>query len=48
MTAPDLTAAAALVDAAHDVVDTATRRLATTGGPDVNQVIAYDIAHAAA
>ena len=48
MTAPDLTAAAAIVDAAHDVVDTATRRLATTGGPDVNQVIAYDIAHAAA
>ena len=48
MTAPDLTAAAAIVDAAHDVVDTATRRLASTGGPDVNQVIAYDIAHAAA
>jgi len=48
MTTPDLTAAAAIVDAAHEVVVTATRRLATTGGPDVNQVIAYDIAHAAA
>ena len=48
MTAPDLTAAAAAIDAAHGVVDAATRRLAETGGPDANQVLAYDLAHAAA
>ncbi len=48
MTAPDLTAAAAALDAAHDVVEAATRRLAQTGGPEANQVIAYDLAHAAA
>ncbi len=48
MTAPDLTAAAAVIGAAHDVVDAATRRLAETGGPDANQVIAYELAHAAA
>jgi (2S)-methylsuccinyl-CoA dehydrogenase len=48
MTAPDLTAAAAVIDAAHAVVDAATRRLAETGGPDANQVIAYELAHAAA
>ncbi len=48
MTDPDLTAAAAVIDAAHAVVDAATRRLAETGGPDANQVIAYELAHAAA
>ena len=48
MTAPDLTAAATVVDNAHSVVDTATRLLLVNGGPDENQVLAYDVAHAAA
>jgi (2S)-methylsuccinyl-CoA dehydrogenase len=48
MTAPDLTAAAQVVDTAHGVVEAAIRHLAANGGPDVNQVVAYDLAHAAA
>jgi (2S)-methylsuccinyl-CoA dehydrogenase len=48
MSAPDLTAATAAIDTAHGVVDAATRHLAETGGPDANQVIAYELAHAAA
>ena len=47
MTAPDLTTAASVIDLAHGVVDAGIRHIAATGGPDVNQVVAYDIAHAA-
>ena len=47
MTAPDLTTAASVIDAAHAVVDAGIRHVAATGGPDTNQVVAYDIAHAA-
>ena len=45
---PDLSAAKAVIDVAHEVVATATRTLAEAGGPDVHQVLAYDLAHAAA
>ncbi len=44
----DLIAAAHVVDLAHDVVSAAVRHLAATGGPDVHQVLAYDLAHSAA
>src|SRR5262245_36669739 len=44
---PDLAAAAAAVDVAEAVIGTGVRRLAETGGPDANQVLAYDVAHAA-
>lgn len=47
MTAPDLTAAASIIDIAHGVVDSGIRHIAANGGPDANQVVAYDIAHAA-
>ena len=47
-TAPDLPAAADAIDVADQVVATAIRTLAANGGPDANQVVAYDIAHAAA
>jgi (2S)-methylsuccinyl-CoA dehydrogenase len=47
MTTPDLQAATDVIQLAQGVVDTAIRHLAATGGPDVNQVVAYDIAHAA-
>jgi (2S)-methylsuccinyl-CoA dehydrogenase len=43
----DLPAAKAALDVAHDVVDRATRQLAT-GSIDDQQVLAYDLAHAAA
>src|SRR5688500_16304388 len=46
--APDLNAAAAAVDTAHGVVHDALRRLAATGSVDDDQVVAYDLAHAAA
>jgi (2S)-methylsuccinyl-CoA dehydrogenase len=45
---PDLDAAAAAVTLATSVVSDAARHLAATGGPDVNQVVAYDLAHVAA
>jgi (2S)-methylsuccinyl-CoA dehydrogenase len=48
MTAPDLAAAADVVDLARGVVSTATRTLAQTGSVDADQVLAYDLAHAAA
>ena len=48
MTAPDLAAAAHVTDLASQVVDAATKRLATTGSVDQNQVLAYELAHAAA
>jgi (2S)-methylsuccinyl-CoA dehydrogenase len=44
----DLSSAKAVVDVAHEVVDTATRALAGAGSIDANQVLAYDLAHAAA
>jgi (2S)-methylsuccinyl-CoA dehydrogenase len=48
MTSPDLTAAADAIDLARLVVGKAIRSLAATGGPEVQQVLAYDVAHAAA
>jgi (2S)-methylsuccinyl-CoA dehydrogenase len=45
---PDLTAAASVVDLARSVVDAGVRRLTAAGGPDAAQVLAYDLAHAAA
>lgn len=47
MTAPDLTSAAAAVDTVSAIVDAGVRALAAAGGADSNQVVAYDIAHAA-
>jgi (2S)-methylsuccinyl-CoA dehydrogenase len=47
MTAPDLAAAAAAIDTAHAVVAAATTHLARTGSVDADQVLAYDLAHAA-
>ncbi|MBI2704645.1 MAG: acyl-CoA/acyl-ACP dehydrogenase [Actinobacteria bacterium] len=44
----DLSAAKAAVDAAQGVVDTAVTHLAATGSVDDQQVVAYDVAHAAA
>jgi len=46
--APDLAAAAAAVAVADDVVALATRALSASGGVDAHQVVAYDLAHAAA
>jgi (2S)-methylsuccinyl-CoA dehydrogenase len=46
--APGLTAAAGAVVLTEDVVAQASRALAASGGIDANQVIAYDLAHAAA
>jgi (2S)-methylsuccinyl-CoA dehydrogenase len=48
MSAPDLHAAAHAVDIAEAAVQRAVRRLAATGGPDIEQVLAYELAHAAA
>jgi (2S)-methylsuccinyl-CoA dehydrogenase len=45
---PDLQAAAEVIDLADGVVGKAIRRLAASGGPDVHQMLAYDLAHAAA
>uniref|UniRef100_UPI002C3EADFB acyl-CoA dehydrogenase family protein n=1 Tax=Candidatus Neomicrothrix sp. TaxID=2719034 RepID=UPI002C3EADFB len=44
---PDLTAAAAALDVGQAVIDSAVGRLAEDG-IDANQVLAYDVAHAAA
>ena len=46
--APDLQTAADVVDIAHAVVQDAVRHLDATGGADEHQVVAYDLAHAAA
>jgi (2S)-methylsuccinyl-CoA dehydrogenase len=43
---PDLSAAAAAVETASQVVATAARHLAANGGVDANQTVAYDLAHA--
>ncbi|MCC5950714.1 MAG: acyl-CoA/acyl-ACP dehydrogenase [Acidimicrobiia bacterium] len=48
MTSADLSQAKAVIDLAQEVVDAATTRLAATGSIDDNQVLAYDLAHAAA
>ncbi|MGD0381089.1 MAG: acyl-CoA dehydrogenase family protein [Acidimicrobiales bacterium] len=45
---PDLEAAAAAVAGASAVVSAAARAVAAHGGPDVDQVVAYDLAHVAA
>ncbi len=45
--APDLTAAVGVIELAENAVHRGIRHLAELGGPDVNQVLAYDIAHAA-
>jgi (2S)-methylsuccinyl-CoA dehydrogenase len=45
---PDLGAAALAVDAAGSVVESGAAALARSGGPDEEQVLAYDLAHAAA
>ena len=45
---PDLQAAAAAIEAADQVVRTATRKLAETSSIDADQILAYDLAHAAA
>ena len=44
----DLSSAKAVIDLAHEVVDSATRALAASGSLDTDQVLAYDLAHAAA
>jgi (2S)-methylsuccinyl-CoA dehydrogenase len=46
--APDLEAATAALELATSFVSGAARRLASEGGPDADQVVAYDLAHAAA
>ena len=45
--APDLTQAASAVALAQEVVDKAVAALKANGGIDANQVVAYDLAHAA-
>jgi (2S)-methylsuccinyl-CoA dehydrogenase len=47
-TGADLEGAAAAVAVASSVVSGAARRLATAGSPEDDQVVAYDLAHAAA
>jgi (2S)-methylsuccinyl-CoA dehydrogenase len=47
LAAPDLAAASDVVDLADRAVGTAIRQLTSSGGPDVHQVLAYDLAHAA-
>jgi (2S)-methylsuccinyl-CoA dehydrogenase len=46
--APDLAAAADVIELAGGVVGKGVRHLAANGGPDVHQLLAYDLAHAAA
>ena len=43
----DLTTAASIVELASGVVERAVSQLAATGGPDAQQILAYDLAHAA-
>ena len=45
---PDLVAAAEVIEIAGNVIGKAIRHLAGSGGPDVHQVLAYDVAHASA
>ena len=44
---PDLASAAEAIELAAGVVGKAVRHVAANGGPDANQVVAYDLAHAA-
>jgi (2S)-methylsuccinyl-CoA dehydrogenase len=44
----DLDGAAAVVELAEEVVAAGLKALAAAGGPDVEQVLGYDVAHAAA
>jgi (2S)-methylsuccinyl-CoA dehydrogenase len=48
LAAPDLVTAADVIELAGSVVGKAIRHIAANGGPDKNQVVAYDLAHAAA
>jgi len=48
MTVPDLAAATAAIETAEGVIRTAAEQLRVLGGPEANQVFAYDLAHAAA
>jgi len=48
MSEPDLSEAAATIETAAGVVRAGTRSLAETGSIDADQVLAYDLAHAAA
>ncbi|MFZ6005189.1 MAG: acyl-CoA dehydrogenase family protein [Actinomycetota bacterium] len=48
MSTPDLAAAAEAVELARSVVRKGTETLAAGGGPDVDQVLGYDLAHAGA
>ncbi|MDO9176439.1 MAG: acyl-CoA dehydrogenase family protein, partial [Actinomycetota bacterium] len=45
---PDLAGAADVIELASSVVGKGVRHLAASGGPDAQQVLAYDLAHAAA
>ncbi len=45
---PDLVAATDTIEIADSVVGKSIRHLAASGGPDRHQVLAYDVAHAAA
>ena len=44
----DLAQAAQAIEKAKKVVATGVAHLASTGGPDVHQQLAYDLAHSAA
>ena len=44
---PDLQTAAEVIDLADGMVGRAVRHLAESGGPDIHQVLGYDLAHAA-
>ena len=46
--AADLAGAADVIELAGNVVGRAIRHLAMIGGPDAHQMLAYDVAHAAA
>ena len=48
VSAADLVAAAGTIELADGVIGKAIRHLAASGGPDRHQVLAYDLAHAAA
>ena len=48
MTTPDLQTCASVIELARNVVGRGIRHLTASGGPDTHQVLAYDLAHAAA
>jgi (2S)-methylsuccinyl-CoA dehydrogenase len=48
MSAPDLATAASVIDQASSIVDAAAARIAAAGSIDDHQVLAYELAHAAA